>query len=62
VFYETIIKDDSKTYDDIVNVNQSDTKEVKEKKKLLGSIIKSKNNGFDGWIMMKEAIPDLKEN
>lgn len=62
VFYETIIKDDSKTYDDIVNVHQSDTKEVKEKKKLLGSIIKSKNNGFDGWIMMKEAIPELKEN
>lgn len=62
VFYETIIKDDSNMYNDIINVHQSDTKEVKQKKKLLNSIIKSKSNGFNGWVMLKESIPEIKEN
>lgn len=62
VFFETIIKDDSNMYNDIIGVHLSDTKEVKQKKKLLNSIIKSKSNGFSGWIMLKESIPELKEN
>jgi hypothetical protein len=49
-------------YNDIIGVHLSDTKEVKQKKKLLNSIIKSKSNGFSGWIMLKESIPELKEN
>jgi hypothetical protein len=62
VFYETIIKDDENTFNDIITPHQSDTKEIKAKKKILGNIIKAKNNGFDGWIMLKESIPEIKEN